>query len=324
MNTLSVNDSVSESRGFMMGVVMLVIMLFHASFGVLGKLGLLFSIYGHWGVDIFLFLSGFGLYYALRKNEGNTLTHFYGRRVVRILPAAILVGTVLYSVNYAGVLGILGMNLWYMRTLVVLYVCSPLIYLLCTKNNPLLFLLWIVMIAVCGVLISVPVLKDTGFLYQSSISWTLARLPVFCLGMLMAHHAVSIRRMLRPTLLLFCATVLILLLVLHYQRHILSSLSSYLHLLPYILLASIVPYFCIVLGGLYRMLPRCICRPFEYVGRMSLELYLVHEAVFRYVGTLIMPSYAKFLLAYTISLVAAFCVHISINWLSGKIFHHRR
>lgn len=321
MNANSVNDLVSESRAFIMGVVMIVIMLFHASFGFLGKLGLLFSIYGHWGVDIFLYLSGFGLYYALRKNEGNTLLQFYNRRAVRILPAAILVGTVLYAINYAGILGVLGLNLWYIRTLVVLYVCSPFIYKLCIKNNPFLFFIWIMMIAVCVVLVSVPVLKDTGFLYQSSISWTAARLPVFCLGMLMAHHVVSIPRILRPMLLLFFAVVLILLLILHYQRHVLSSLSSYLHLLPYILLAGIVPYFCIILGGFYRMLPRCVCRPFVFLGRMSLEIYLVHEAVFRYVGALAMPSYAKFLLAYTMSLVTAFCVHVTINWMSRRIFH---
>ena len=43
---------------------------------------------GSCGVDIFLFLSSFGLYHALQHNK--SLMHYYKRRLVRILPTFIL------------------------------------------------------------------------------------------------------------------------------------------------------------------------------------------------------------------------------------------
>lgn len=50
-----------------MGLLMLIIMLFHNQFGVLGEWGRFIVLYGHWAVDAFLFLSVFGLFYALNK-----------------------------------------------------------------------------------------------------------------------------------------------------------------------------------------------------------------------------------------------------------------
>lgn len=52
-----------------MGLLMLIIMLFHNQFGVLGEWGRFIALYGHWAVDAFLFLSGFGLFYALNKER---------------------------------------------------------------------------------------------------------------------------------------------------------------------------------------------------------------------------------------------------------------
>ena len=67
-NTQTLSSIIARSRTFLMGLAMIVIMLFHNSFGVLGYFALPFSVYGHWGVDVFIFLSGFGIYHALKKN----------------------------------------------------------------------------------------------------------------------------------------------------------------------------------------------------------------------------------------------------------------
>lgn len=41
---------------------------------------------GYWGVDIFVFLSAYGLYFFFQK-QGYSISQFYKRRVFRLLPA---------------------------------------------------------------------------------------------------------------------------------------------------------------------------------------------------------------------------------------------
>ena len=48
-NTQTLSSIIARSRTFLMGLAMIVIMLFHNSFGVLGYFALPFSVYGHWG-----------------------------------------------------------------------------------------------------------------------------------------------------------------------------------------------------------------------------------------------------------------------------------
>ena len=61
-----INSYISEVRTPLMGIAIIMVMLFHSDFGVLGCLNKPFAHYGHWAVDIFLFLSGFGISYLLQ------------------------------------------------------------------------------------------------------------------------------------------------------------------------------------------------------------------------------------------------------------------
>ena len=74
-----IND-ISEHRTLLMGVAMLSIMLFHQGW-IWGwnPFFAFFHFYGNWGVDIFFFVSGFGLYYSL-KRDYNVIS-FYKRRM---------------------------------------------------------------------------------------------------------------------------------------------------------------------------------------------------------------------------------------------------
>ena len=63
----------SEKRTCLMGIAMLFIMLFHQSWiwgtNPIYLPFIFFHIYGNWGVDIFFFVSGFGLFFSLKKNQ---------------------------------------------------------------------------------------------------------------------------------------------------------------------------------------------------------------------------------------------------------------
>ncbi|MFV0538204.1 MAG: acyltransferase family protein [Dysgonomonas sp.] len=75
----------SKYRSQLMGIAILWIMLFHSNLDVsfFTIFDLIKSI-GNAGVDIFMFVSGFGIYYSLIK--GVSLKTFYKNRLWRILP----------------------------------------------------------------------------------------------------------------------------------------------------------------------------------------------------------------------------------------------
>jgi peptidoglycan/LPS O-acetylase OafA/YrhL len=83
-------EFISLYRNSLMGIAILWIILFHSWFDF-GKYGLLsplysfFKITGYLGVDIFIFVSGFGLMASWYKKKTNVLL-FYKRRFLRIMP----------------------------------------------------------------------------------------------------------------------------------------------------------------------------------------------------------------------------------------------
>ena len=88
-------QSVSTFRSELMGAAILWIMLFHSKMfppivqhNYIGN-SIVYQLIldGGSGVDIFLFLSGMGIYFSWEKNQN--LLSFYKKRVIRILPTYI-------------------------------------------------------------------------------------------------------------------------------------------------------------------------------------------------------------------------------------------
>lgn len=79
-------------RGELMGLAILLILTFHAFLYTSASEDLkAITRMGRIGVDIFLILSAIGLYFSLKKNS--SLSIFYKRRFVRILPTYLLLAT---------------------------------------------------------------------------------------------------------------------------------------------------------------------------------------------------------------------------------------
>lgn len=83
--------SLSKFRSELMGLACLWVMFHHNAFDWPNALEFLkrFGYYGNLGVDIFLLLSGVGLYYAWTKQP--PLSDFYARRFVRLLVPYVLI-----------------------------------------------------------------------------------------------------------------------------------------------------------------------------------------------------------------------------------------
>lgn len=92
-------SSLTAYRSELFGIATLMIVLCHSVSIVPfpGGLATLIS-YGTMGVNIFLFLSGIGLYYSL-KNNGDCLI-FYKKRFNRVIIPYLFIGGVWYGIRY--------------------------------------------------------------------------------------------------------------------------------------------------------------------------------------------------------------------------------
>lgn len=84
----------SKYRTPLMGIAMIMVILYHqigkpASFETINIINLVCSTF-HGGTDIFIFFSGMGLYFSMKKNNNGTI-HFYKRRLIRIIPCYYIV-----------------------------------------------------------------------------------------------------------------------------------------------------------------------------------------------------------------------------------------
>lgn len=292
-----------------MGLAMIAVMFYHGTFGIFLQYGKYIGCYGHWGVDVFLFVSGFGIYYALDKCGGCGIGRFYSRRIERIIPAALISGVILYSLGKVGILGLFGMELWYIRSILIIYLLSPLFYRLLKKYEPARVVVTITLLATVGVLVAVPLQLRNQPAFNTTMCWTLARLASFVVGMYIAQRNWSIRQVFSGKYICFCIIALPALMYVHYLRLAENSISTYLHLLPYVALAFCMPFICGVVCKVINFIPGVIRKSVEFFGVYSLEIYLVHEAVFNTVGNSHMRASARFIVAYGGSVLLALLLH---------------
>lgn len=137
-------EFLEKNRAWLMGLSILWIIAFHYCYysALLPNpvLGFLFG-KGYLGVDVFMFLSAYGLCFSLEKN---TIGHYYARRAKRLFPMYIFFLAVVlafFSKNYqdnplwlflfqaTGVAAFRHVDVeWFVPSLICLYVSFPLVY----------------------------------------------------------------------------------------------------------------------------------------------------------------------------------------------------
>ena len=163
----------------------------------LGKVATSFyyDVVGSVGVEIFLFLSGMGLYFSMCK-DGNVL-RFYGRRLQRLLLAYTIWGGTFWIIRDIFLLD-LGVerflydffflsfwnegvtSLWYIGFTIPLYFVYPLLHIIFRKENKLRTVMLILMLIVCVLTIDWMKVHTPNF-YQDTKLATY-RIPIFLFG----------------------------------------------------------------------------------------------------------------------------------------------
>lgn len=134
LNSSFIYDSIIRNRNALFGVSIIYIILFHMGMApIFGR--------GFIGVDVFLFLSAFGLCFSI---ERHSLAEFYIRRLNRVYPLFVISNIIKWGIErfYMGThlsvwdsfcdisgltfFGIGGTHmLWFIPSLIILYIITP-------------------------------------------------------------------------------------------------------------------------------------------------------------------------------------------------------
>ena len=289
-------QGIKDNRAYLMGIAMIFVIIYHAFCWVYNPIGM-YNI-GYLGVDIFLFLSGFGLCFSY---ENNSIKTFYKNRLTRIYPLYAISVFIAYILCYnkwefstfLANLTTLGYYIdsgtnrfdWYINALITLYVCFPLLYLYSKLKY----------IGLIALTIAVFVFMHFNYLpywYDCLIS----RLPIFLYGILFVKCYKSSN------------IVILLSIPLFYFSRIYSSqfLSTNFLVLPIILISLyIMPLLSSRLKGFI-----------NFCGKYSLEIYLANEVIPRVYQLTETNIYQKAILYVVIEVIMTYvfiCITKSIR-----------
>lgn len=309
--------SISEARNVLFGIATLWIGLFHSDYlndaiaylvgngRVHNALNFVRSS-GNAGVDIFLFLSGVGLFFSFYK-DGRVL-NFWKKRLMRVLPTAILIATFYFSLRYVrgkydeGLLAYISRMtftyfyvagervFWFISLILILYLLFPLFYKAIEKWR-----LW-GMLGLIGVtLLFTFVLRAVFPVVYTNVEIALCRIPVFIIGIWAAKFIMEKREIDRRWLWLFLGIAIISFAVLHYYGTIIRVfVPGYTKAMEpmYIFLYR---YACCPLGVSLTVLLSFVCTElrhagkanllrnfFEFVGMYSMEYYMIYLNIAHY------------------------------------------
>lgn len=297
-------NDIGKYRQEIFGIAIISVIIFHyfeglyKAYGV-GLIrsfaGLILGTIGSVGVDIFIFLSGYGIYYSLKKNQSRVA--FFSRRLKRvIIPYLIFglffwaikdfyishvsIGRFLYDYSLLSFWGEGLRTFWYISFIFILYLISPMVYSKGPNGIQIASILS-VMLCICLFIISPQVFNNTEI--------ALCRGPIYFIGMYVAYLSEKKNKS------FFDARKMLLLLSLSIPVKIISTLSGFALRRLFngfygLFLIAVYIFFRKATGNHESKLTRILILAGEY----SLELYITHVAIRSLMGTLHYPSYDPF------------------------------
>lgn len=296
----------SKYRTQLMGISILLIMLFHAHFLKCGYIG----------VEFFLLISAIGLFFSLSKDQ--RLIPFYKKRLIRILPAYLIVAVPYFLYHYrdgfelgnylfdlAG-LCILNSELyfWFIGLIILCYLIAPFYFKLMNYKYSI-FVPFIVLV-VCYFL---------GKQFEP-VEIMLNRFAVFFLGFHLAKWVYEKKQINIKYLGLFCLFIWILVFVSE-EVHFYVGLHR---VLFFFLSIPAVMGLILVL----KVTPPLIHKWLVFLGGITLEIYMVHERICLKVLYMFFSHTIAGIVSFPLAIIAAYLLHkfvsvITQNFLTKQL-----
>lgn len=285
---------ISTQRSGLFGLAILWIMLFHSSLDFGWAPLHLIKATGYCGVDVFLFLSGIGLYYSMEKNPSPV--QFYKKRALRVLLPYIIVA-VLYEGGrcLTGVItpleAIANITFvsywkngyavyWFIAAVLVFYLVYPAVYQIVKARKIWAELLLLLLSFVAAWLLY----QDQAMFYR--INGFVFRIPIFLLGCFLAPLVKRGKEVPAAPAAAVCAGVSLLCWYLW-----IGCDPWFLRMYLFIPLSICLTF----LGGMVLSLFEKEClfqRILLFFGGMTLELYLFHEKILGILSKHVFPNWA--------------------------------
>lgn len=315
MSRLLTFKDISTYRSELMGWAILWIMVLHFTFTQIKPLGFLAQ-YGFAGVEIFMFVSGFGLYFSLDKDSN--LLRFYKRRLLRIFPTYYILGifasfllyndsVVTYLFRYTTIGfwtgGVYGE--WYIPSIVLLYLLAPLFKTLYHRK------LFIIIISVCCIclLASYYIIVNEYITKGEPHFFLLYRIPAFIFGMACAYWIKNcISEKYFYFMLLAGIPCFILLFPCHHE----------IYNFKYFSLIFLLPLFVLCFICISKLIPP-VNPLISSVGMASLEIYIIQGMFFHAIltGLIIIPAEYHDLISILLIIISSL-LGILCHCLIGK------
>lgn len=324
---------ISESRTILLGVAILIVAIHHSyslNFSNLINITPISNILnfiqkiGDFGVDIFLFLSGIGLYFSLSKNNLKT---FYKNRFTRILPELILI-TLIFNIitksmtipEFLERIFFIGFFIkgkkadWFLAFIMLLYLIFPLIYKIIKKYN------------LDGLIISLFTVVLFNLIYSvvfplsyNKIEIALTRIPIFLFGVFFGKKIYE-KTKISSTMIIISILTQILVTLILYQNQYLGNFRIFTRYLYCPLAITTI----INLSFIYSILKnkdRLIIKLLKLLGPYSLEVYLIYEKSNLLLKNIlpIKSSIIYYSISFTLTILLAHILKKLINIIMNKI-----
>lgn len=306
---------ISIYRSELMGWAILWIMMLHFTFNQIKPLGFIAQ-YGFAGVDIFMLVSGLGIFYSLDKDHH--IIRFYKKRLLRIFPTYYIIGIIpsllLFDDNLLSYLfryTTIGFWIggiyweWYIPSIVMLYILSPLMknlidrHMLCVLGG----------VALCTLGVVYYLISNEYIHNRSSIFFFLYRIPAFIFGMICAYWTkTGFSNKYYYLLLAAGIPFFAYLFPLHHQIY------NY----KYFSLAFLLPSFMLVFLFISKTIK--IVNPImSQIGKASLEIYLIQCIFFSMTlrGIITVPPAWHDTLTIGLIIICSL-LGVSVHWLIDK------
>ena len=333
-------ESINKHRLYIFGLATLWIALFHSyyldlsSYSALSFMNIGVTLegikrLGSGGVDIFLVLSGIGLYYSFSKTP-KVLT-FYRKRLVRIIPSSFIVALAIAIIG--GVSGVFAfiakvtflefylirnadIRLWYISSILLLYLLFPLFFKIYSKMKYLGALLIILVSVIITLMLFV--LDKEAF---NRLEIMLTRVPVFICGMVLGSIMKKGLKISNVKALVICLFGTVYFLVMMLLAIMIPEKYEFLRHYLYLPMAvSMVIIFAYIRS---RISLTVLTKPIELLGKFSLEIYLIHQYLYESLDKVFKSIYENQLLyslvIFAIALVLSVILKLSVDFVVNKI-----
>lgn len=349
--------SISEARNVIFGIATLWIGFFHS-----GKLTMeqftgnrfiidafdFFRNTGNVGVDMFLFLSGIGLYFSFSADSN--IRSFWKKRLARVLPTSILIVTLMVSFRYCNGKYKSGLTeyisrlsffnfywkgervFWFISLILLLYLLFPVIYKIIDRFR------WKGMLGlVVFIIIFNFTLRAVAPIIYNNIEVALCRIPVFVIGTWAGKFVKEKKCIDRRWLWAVFAVLIASLVLMYFFPDISKALRAASGIKQSTMFSFIYRYASCPAGISFVVLDSFICtelrrrgrcnvlRNFlEFVGMYSMEYYLIYLNLSRYFLDLYDVGQRHVIMTYFGSFVASLVLCVVSRKLCDYFMNYMR